>query len=255
MIPPHQGIVLSALTGSSVPVIVIRDAPHNPMHHNKGRDCATGIRTAFGHASWPSTPLPPPVHDASDSASDRINRLERLNKNYRCSFSKTTTQCEVEDMYDELLGICANAASATTTDTDVIVASNDAAITTTTAAISTYRTYSTAVCNGEHGEDSMSTCLPVPVPVNGIPLDRNRRSHRRLKHPRVYLVEGNDVTEMLRTAVSSSSTHNRSTPLTDSQSRSRSRSRTELLHGIADRNDNQTVVRNFLLPAMEKYFR
>jgi hypothetical protein len=223
MIPPHQGVVLSALTGSAVPVFVIRDAPHNPMHHNRGRDCATAVRAALRQATVPSTPLPPPVYDASDSASERLNRLERLNRNYRCCFSKVTTQCEVEDMYDELLGICANAASA-----------HDMSTATAAAAVTAYRAYHII-------EDDRAPATSQPPPVIS-----------RLKHPRVYLVEGTDVNEVqvqVQVQRTASVSH-----LTESMAITPSYPQAQQCAYTS--SDSETpIVRNFILPAMEKYFQ
>ena len=45
--PPHQGIMLSALTGSTVPVYSIQDAWHMPMGMRKGSDFTTMVMEAY----------------------------------------------------------------------------------------------------------------------------------------------------------------------------------------------------------------
>ena len=55
--PPHQGIMLSALTGSTIPVYTIQDSWHLPMGLRQGTDFSVMVKRAFRQARVPSLPV------------------------------------------------------------------------------------------------------------------------------------------------------------------------------------------------------
>ena len=55
--PPHQGIMLSALTGSTIPVYTIQDCWHMPMGLRQGSDFSTMVNRAYRQAQVPLLPV------------------------------------------------------------------------------------------------------------------------------------------------------------------------------------------------------
>ena len=55
--PPHQGIMLSALTGSTIPVYTIQDCWHMPMGLRQGSDFSTMVQRAYRQAKIPLLPV------------------------------------------------------------------------------------------------------------------------------------------------------------------------------------------------------